>query len=91
MSIPESQLITWTNQGSVTNSAITHNVLRNALARHNWSSVMRYTDYLQGSYANTTNIRGESDVDIVIECTSIYNDNLSESEQEIIGLAAGKS
>jgi hypothetical protein len=89
MSIPESQLQTWTNQGSITNSGITHNVLRNALARHSWSSVMKYTHYLQGSYANTTNIRGESDVDIVIECTSIYSDNLSESEQ-LIGWQQGK-
>lgn len=90
MSIPESQLQTWTNQGSVTNSSLTHTVLRRALARYNWSSVIRYTDYLQGSYANTTNIRGESDVDIVIECTSIFFNNLTNNEKQGLGLSPGK-
>ena|SRR5207253_11202538 len=90
MSIPESQLKTWTGQGSVTNSASTHSVLRNALATHKWPSVMNYTDYLQGSYANTTNVRGDSDVDIVIECTSIFYNNLSEDEKKSLGLSPGK-
>jgi|ERR1043165_212962 hypothetical protein len=91
MSIPESRLLTWTNQGSVTNSALTHNVLRNALARHSWPSVMSYADYLQGSYANTTNIRGESDVDIVIECTSLFHhSDLTYSDEQILGLQPGK-
>jgi hypothetical protein len=89
MSIPELQLQTWTNQGSVTNSASTHIVLRNALAAHNWSSLLKYTDYLQGSYANTTNIRGESDVDIVVECTSIFYNNLTPDEKQTLGLMPG--
>jgi hypothetical protein len=91
MSIPESQLKTWTNQGSVTNSGITHRVLRNALAAHNWSGMLRYADYLQGSYANTTNIHGESDVDIVIECTSIFFHNVqSASDSQFLGFEPGK-
>lgn len=89
MSIPESQLQTWTGQGSVTNSASTHTVLRNALAAHKWPSVMKYVDYLQGSYANTTNIHGDSDVDIVIECTSIFYNNLSADEKKTLGLTVG--
>lgn len=89
MSIPELQLQTWTNQGSVTNSASTHTVLRNALAAHNWSSLLKSTDYLQGSYANTTNIRGESDVDIVVECTSIFYNNLTPDEKLRLGLTPG--
>lgn len=28
--------------------------------------------YLQGSYANSTNIKEDSDVDIVVECNSIF-------------------
>jgi hypothetical protein len=86
MSIPESQLQTWTSLGSVTNSASTHIVLRKALAAHEWPSVMNYTDYLQGSYANTTNIRGDSDVDIVVECNSIFYSNLSADEKRTLGL-----
>ncbi len=90
MSILESQLNTWTNQGSVTNSASTHNVLRNALARHNWSKEMSYDDYLQGSYANTTNIRGESDVDIVIECTSIFFHSIENvADKQFLGFIPG--
>lgn len=89
MPIPESQLLTWTGQGSVTNSANTHSVLRNALAAHNWSSYIEYADYLQGSYANTTNIRGDSDVDIVVECTSIFYNNLTESEKQSLGFTPG--
>jgi hypothetical protein len=89
MSIPNSQLETWTNQGSTTNSALTHNVLRNALSRYDWSNLFGYTDYLQGSYANTTNIRGESDVDIVIECNSIFYNNLTENEKQRLGFTKG--
>ncbi len=90
MSIPESQLQTWTNQGSITNSALTHKVLRNALARHSWSKEIRYDDYLQGSYANTTNIWSESDVDIVIECTSIFfHDGIDEADQQSLGFYPG--
>lgn len=90
MGIPESQLQTWTNRGSETNSALTHNILRNALAKHDWSNKMSYTDYLQGSYANATNIRGESDVDIVIECTSIFFHNgISYVDQQSLGFQPG--
>lgn len=85
MTIPESQLETWTNQGSVTNSALTHNTLRNKLDAYDWSSRFKYKDYLQGSYANTTNIRGESDVDIVIKCTSFFYHNLNDTEKATLG------
>jgi hypothetical protein len=33
--------------------------------------------YLQGSYANATNIRADSDVDIVVELTSIFRSDVS--------------
>lgn len=90
MSIPESQLQTWTDQGSVTNSSNTHTVLRNALAAHKWPNGMNYTDYLQGSYANTTNIRGDSDVDVVIEDISIFYNNLTAEEKNSLELYPGK-
>jgi len=89
MPIPEAQLQTWSGQGAVTNSASTHSVLRNALAAHKWPSYFGYTDYLQGSYANTTNIRGDSDVDIVIECTSIFYNNFSADEKQTLELTPG--
>ena len=90
MSIPEAQLQTWTNQGSVTNSASTHTILRNVLKKYNWSSNIKYDDYLQGSYANTTNIWGESDVDIVIECTSIFFHNIENTtDKQLLGFEPG--
>lgn len=90
MSISETQLDTWSKQGSVTNSANTHTSIRNALSSHNWPQEMGYEVYLQGSYANTTNIRGDSDVDVVVECNSIYYSNIEEQEKPLIGWTPGK-
>src|SRR5215213_9264122 len=90
MSISETQLDTWSKQGSVTNSANTHTSIRNALSSHNWPDGMAYEVYLQGSYANTTNIRGDSDVDVVVECNSVYYSNIEEHEKPLIGWTPGK-
>ncbi len=68
MSIPESQLKTWSNQGSVENSIRTHESVRNALSYYRFPR--DYEVYLQGSYKNTTNIRGDSDVDVVAQLSS---------------------
>lgn len=38
--------------------------------------------YLQGSYANSTNIWGNSDVDIVIELDGLFNHNINECSSE---------
>ncbi len=40
---------------------------------------MRYRVYLQGSYANHTNIRGDSDVDIVFEGISTFYHNVPDT------------
>lgn len=63
MSISETQLTSWSNQGAITNSINMHTYIRNALAAHTWPAGMKYEVYLQGSYPNPTNIRGDSDVD----------------------------
>jgi hypothetical protein len=63
MAIPESQLETWSHQGSVTQSAQTYAMIQNALndaaspyyAKH-------YSIFLQGSYGNDTNVFRDSDV-----------------------------
>lgn len=86
MSISETQLTTWSNQGAVTNSINTHTYIRNALAAHSWPAGMKYEIYLQGSYANSTNIRGDSDVDVVAECTSVFYSNLTDQEKQQLGL-----
>ncbi|GAH40757.1 unnamed protein product, partial [marine sediment metagenome] len=42
--------------------------------------------YLQGSYKNDTNIRGDSDVDVVAQLNSTFYSNLSEDQKRILGL-----
>lgn len=84
MSIPESQLEDWTHQGAVKTAKLTHESVSNALSEYEFPEDAEYDPYLQGSYRNTTNIRGDSDVDLVVELTStFYKDisRLSESEK----------
>lgn len=84
MPIPESQLGTWSHQGAVTTAQATHQSIRNALIAN--TSPIRDKDfevYLQGSYRNSTNIRGDCDVDIVVQLNSVFKRDLSSlSENE---------
>jgi len=72
MPIPESQLETWTHQGSVAASARTYTAVKNAIDL--WPALARRTIdvFLQGSYRNSTNIYGESDVDVVVQCPETF-------------------
>ena len=63
MAIPESQLSRWSHHGAQDSSKRTHEIIRRALSAHRWPADMTYDFYLQGSYRNDTNIRGDSDVD----------------------------
>ena len=51
-----------------------------------WSEGATYEVYLQGSYGNDTNIRGSSDVDIVMQLTSVFWNNLSQDDKAKLGL-----
>ena len=85
MPIPERQLNTWSNQGAVQTSATTHKSVESCIKKVNWNDDVNYIIYLQGSYPNYTNIYGNSDVDLVVEFTSIFSKNLSaltESQKE---------
>ena len=77
MAIPEIQLENWSHLGSTVGSANTHKSIRVALSQHLWQEGMNYDAYLQGSYRNYTNIRGNSDVDLVIESSNVWYSNLS--------------
>jgi hypothetical protein len=71
--IPEEQLETWSHQGATTTAKLTHETVRNAFSHT--SSPLEGKDievYLQGSYVNDTNIRTESDVDIVVQLNSSW-------------------
>lgn len=86
MAIPSSQLETWSHQGATATAQATHTSVRNALSSYQWPDSVRYDDYLQGSYRNSTNIRGDSDVDLVVELTSVFWSNLSQDEKQQLGI-----
>ncbi|MEZ5406312.1 MAG: nucleotidyltransferase [Verrucomicrobiia bacterium] len=78
MAIPESQLETWSHQGSITQSKETYATIKAALE----SPKALYADKsfevcLQGSYGNDSNIYAESDVDTVIRLDSIMRGDVS--------------
>lgn len=78
MAINEAQLQTWSNQGATTSSAATYNSIRTCIEGHNWNDDVTFNIYLQGSYRNFTNIRGDSDVDVVVEFSSVFYSNKHE-------------
>src|SRR5580700_6556754 len=73
MPIPETQLDTWSKQGSKTQSQTTYATVKSALedkaASYNDKS---YVSFLQGSYGNDTNIYADSDVDVVMRLDSTF-------------------
>ena len=78
MAIPESQLITWSHQGSITQSSTTYNTIKGALEVSSAPYADKnYQVFLQGSYGNDTNIYAESDVDIVIKLNDSFQSDLS--------------
>jgi len=78
MSIPESELVTWSHQGSVTQSSSTYNTIKNVLEAAGTPFAGKTTRvFLQGSYGNDTNIYAESDVDIVIQLNDCFGHDLA--------------
>lgn len=86
MPISAAQLQTWSHQGSITNSANTGNSIKTALEQYKgFPASISFDVYLQGSYKNDTNVYGESDVDVVVELTSSFYNNLTEEQQKSLG------
>lgn len=78
MPIPESQLQTWSHQGSITQSCDTYHSIRRVLQEGTAPYAGKhYEVFLQGSYGNDTNIYAESDVDIVIRLDDCFQRDLS--------------
>lgn len=72
MPIPESQLSTWAKQGPTATPSATYERVCAAL---NAAPRLRGHNkelFLQGSYRNDTNVRGDSDVDVVIRLDETY-------------------
>src|ERR1035437_7211077 len=78
----EAQLETWSNPGAGVSAQATHTSIRAALCA-NTSPIREMLTrgdveiYLQGSYKNHTNIRGDSDVDVVVELKSTFSHETS--------------
>ena len=88
MPIPESQLSRWSHHGAQDSSKHTHEAIRRVLTAYRWPPGMTYDFYLQGSYRNDTNIRGDSDVDVVLELTSAFHHDSSALSQNERGVLA---
>lgn len=82
MAIPESQLATWSHQGAVITASTTANSIKSALELYRqWPRGISYDVYLQGSYKNDTNIRGDSDVDVIAQLHTPFMSNLTEDQK----------
>jgi len=87
MAIRESQLETWSHQGAIATAKMTADSIKNALnIFKNWPDNIEFEVYLQGSYKNSTNIRGDMDVDVVAQLNSTFYSNLSEEQKRYLGL-----
>jgi len=91
MAIPESQLDTWSHQGSITQSSTTYATVKRALeAADTKYANQSFEVFLQGSYGNDTNIYAESDVDVVIRLDTIYHyDTSALTPQDLAVFQAG--
>ena len=66
MPIPESTLSQWSHHRSAKASKQAHVSIRDALAAYKGLSEFKHGVFLQGSYKNGTNLRRDSDVDVVV-------------------------
>ena len=74
MAISEQQLRTWSHRGSVKGSSETYQVIKEVLEDQSAPYAGHgFEVFLQGSYGNHTNIYAESDVDIVICLTEVFD------------------
>ncbi len=85
MAIPETKLTTWSNPGATTTARRTHESIRAALDDYNWPDNIDFEIYLQGSYKNDTNIRGDSDVDVVVQLRSSVFHDLTDEQCRRLG------
>jgi len=87
MPIPRTQLDTWSNQGAIRTSSLAYNSVRHALLKQTSPLAGRDVEiFLQGSYANSTNIYADSDVDVVVLYGNTFHKDmtaLTSSQQQL--------
>lgn len=72
MAIPERQLERWAGQAPTTAAESTFESISSALADYRWPDNTVYDIYLQGSYRNSTNVRSDIPVDVVVQLDSTF-------------------
>lgn len=78
MTLSEAQLETWSKKGAVTKLINAHESIREALLSDNSPIKGKNMEfYLQGSYKNNTNVRANSDVDVVIQLNDVFYKDIS--------------
>lgn len=83
VSIPDTQLETWSHQGAIQTSKNTYASIKSNLEASSTPYYSQSFDiFLQGSYGNDTNIRADSDVDVVMMLTSSWRRDISELPQD---------
>jgi len=87
MAITNQEFETWAKQGAITTSKATGESIKRAISSYNdFPNGVTYEVYLQGSYKNNTNIYSDSDVDVVVQKTSAFYNNLDQRQEERLGL-----
>ncbi|BAU49567.1 tRNA nucleotidyltransferase (CCA-adding enzyme) [Sulfurifustis variabilis] len=81
MGIPENQLDTWSRQGATASASAIYERIRTALLADVALSSQNFDVFLQGSYRNSTNIRGDSDVDVVVKLKDIFQPDYSQLDE----------
>ena len=83
MAIPSAQLEIWANPGAAATAQATYESIRQAIEVAGTSIVKGHSIdlFLQGSYRNATNIRGDSDVDVVVVLKETYTRDTSRLTQ----------
>ncbi len=91
MPIPEEQLDTWSKQGPTPQFTATYATIKRVLEDPGSPFANRnFNIHLQGSYANDTNVYGDSDVDVVICSTDAFHydlDHLTQRERDLFARA----
>jgi hypothetical protein len=94
MTISDDERRSWTQPGAQDAAQRTYASIRTALERSTRLAGLKFDVFLQGSYANDTNTRGDSDVDVVVMLQSaVYSDvsRLTPAEREQQSRASGPS
>ena len=91
MAIPESQLTTWSRQGTTDSASVLYERIRLSLQNDAALRNRSFEVFLQGSYRNRTNVRGDSDVDVVAMLTDTYMPEYGALDTYTRGVVEGRA